>query len=81
MFIQGDKMQTNVKKWGNSLAIRLPNAVVENLNLSDNNTLEIKLNKNKIILSKKDKLKSLLNDINESNLHSDDFELVRGKEW
>lgn len=74
-------MQTNVKKWGNSLAIRLPNAVVENLNLSDNNTLEIKLDKNKIILSKKDKLKSLLNDINESNLHSDDFELVRGKEW
>lgn len=81
MFIQGDKMQTNVKKWGNSLAIRLPNAVVENLNLSDNNTLEIKLDKNKIILNKKDKLKSLLNDINESNLHSDDFELVRGKEW
>ena len=74
-------MQTNVKKWGNSLAIRLPNAVVENLNLSDNNTLEIKLDKNKIILSKKDKLKSLLNGINESNLHSDDFELVRGKEW
>lgn len=74
-------MQTNVKKWGNSLAIRLPNAVVENLNLSDNNTLEIKLDKNKIILNKKDKLKSLLNDINESNLHSDDFELVRGKEW
>lgn len=74
-------MQTNVKKWGNSLAIRLPNAVVENLNLSDNNTLEIKLDKNKIILSKKDKLKSLLNGINESNLHSDDFELMRGKEW
>ena len=74
-------LQTNVKKWGNSLAIRIPNAIVENLKLNDNTPLDIKVSKNKIILSKKDELSHLLDKINDENLHTDDFSTPRGKEW
>ncbi|ETD23011.1 AbrB/MazE/SpoVT family DNA-binding domain-containing protein [Helicobacter macacae] len=74
-------LQTNVKKWGNSLAIRIPNAIVENLKLNDNTPLDIKVSKNKIILSKKEELSHLLGKINDDNLHTDDFSTPRGKEW
>lgn len=46
-------MQTAVKKFGNSLAICIPNSIAENLNLSDNTKLDIKMQKGKIILTKK----------------------------
>lgn len=74
-------LQTSVKKWGNSLAIRLPSAIIENLKLNESTPLEIKVSKNKIILSKKDELSHLLSKIDENNLHTDDFAKARGKEW
>jgi antitoxin MazE len=39
MYIQGETMR--VAKWGNSLAIRLPAAVVEALQLKDGDDIEI----------------------------------------
>jgi antitoxin MazE len=39
MYIQGANMQ--VAKWGNSLAIRLPAAVVEALKLKDGDEIEV----------------------------------------
>lgn len=74
-------MQTSVKKWGNSLAIRLPSAIIESFQLNDNVVLDIKIQKDKIILSKKNELDTLIKQINENNLHSDDFTILRGKEW
>ena len=46
-------MQTAVKKIGNSLAVCIPNTIAENLNLSDNTKLDVKMQKGKIILTKK----------------------------
>jgi antitoxin MazE len=39
MYIQGERMK--VAKWGNSLAIRLPAAIVEALELKDGDDIEI----------------------------------------
>jgi antitoxin MazE len=41
MYIQGGAMR--VAKWGNSLAIRLPAAVVEALQLKDGDDIEIRV--------------------------------------
>ncbi len=35
-------MRTRVKKWGNSLAIRLPEEMAKELDLHDNSAIEIK---------------------------------------
>lgn len=45
-------VKVNVNKWGNSKGIRLPKAVTESLNIKDNDTLEIKVKNNTIILTK-----------------------------
>jgi antitoxin MazE len=41
MYIYGDAMQ--VAKWGNSLAVRLPAAVVEALELKEGDDIEIRV--------------------------------------
>jgi antitoxin MazE len=41
MYIQGAVMQ--VSKWGNSLAIRLPAAVVEALELKEGDDIEVRV--------------------------------------
>lgn len=46
-------MQISIKKWGNSLAIRIPSNISKTLNLKDN----------KIILEKKQDLASLCQNI------------------
>lgn len=50
-------MNTNLAKWGNSAAIRIPKKVLEELNIDDNNfeniSFEIVVEKNMIILNKK----------------------------
>ena len=38
------KANTKVKKWGNSLAIRIPNSVVEDLGLAENSNVQIASN-------------------------------------
>lgn len=74
-------MQTAVKKFGNSLAICIPNSIAENLNLSNNTKLDIKMQKGKIILTKKEKLTELCKKINDKNLNIDEPYQARGKEW
>ena len=45
-------VKVNVNKWGNGKGIRLPKVVTESLDIKDNDTLEIKVKDNAIILSK-----------------------------
>ena len=74
-------MQTAVKKIGNSLAICIPNTIAKNLSLSDNTKLDVKMQKAKIILTKKEKLTELCKKINDKNLNIDEPYQARGKEW
>ena len=47
-------MQTNVVKWGNSHGIRLPKAFLQNIKVSENDTVDISLENEKIIIKKLD---------------------------
>ena len=45
-------MQTTIVKWGNSQGVRLPKMLLESVNLSDNDPVEIVTEGNKIIIQK-----------------------------
>ena len=45
-------MQTQVSQWGNSLAVRLPQALVKELRLSPGTKLNLKLSRSDIVLCK-----------------------------
>lgn len=76
-------MQTAIKKWGNSLAIRIPSSISKTLNLKEESIIDINLKDNQIILEKKLDLISLCQNIDESNLNIDSQweDSAMGKEW
>ena len=51
-------MYASIQKWGNSRAVRLPKAILESLNLKENDRVEIVMENKQIILrpAKKDRL-------------------------
>jgi len=66
-------MEAVVKKWGNSLGIRIPNLIVRELALKDGSFVDIN-DKGKTIIIKpvqKNKLSEMLGKINEQNIHKE----------
>jgi len=66
-------MEAVVKKWGNSLGIKIPNLIVRELALKDGSFVDIS-DKGKMIIVKpiqKNKLSEMLSDINEQNIHKE----------
>ena len=45
-------MQTTIVKWGNSRGIRIPKAFLQNIQLSENDPVDVILEKEKIIIKK-----------------------------
>ena len=76
-------MQTALKKWGNSLAIRIPNHILQSFQLKEGSILELTLEQNKIIIEKKQDLATLCQEITPSNLHTNPEweDIPKGKEW
>ncbi|MBO7475401.1 MAG: AbrB/MazE/SpoVT family DNA-binding domain-containing protein [Campylobacter sp.] len=76
-------MEATLSKWGNSLAIRIPNYILKKLNLVENSSMNIDVVAGKIVLSKqKNRLETLCSAITEENLNIDDsFDDTNGKEW
>jgi antitoxin MazE len=66
-------MEAQIRKWGNSLGIRIPNHIVQKLSLKDGSSVDINDNKNKIIVKpvQKSKLSEMLSEINEHNIHKE----------
>jgi antitoxin MazE len=66
-------METIVKKWGNSLGIRIPNFIVRELSLKDGSFVDIKDKKGEIIIKpkEKNKLSEILSKINDNNIHDE----------
>jgi antitoxin MazE len=66
-------MEAVVKKWGNSLGIRLPNLVARQLSLKDGSYINIEDKGKKILITpiKKNSLSEMLSKINEQNLHEE----------
>jgi antitoxin MazE len=69
------KTTTTVKKWGNSLAIRIPQAVVQNLRLSVDNDIQIVSNGSIATLKRKNHkkvtLQELLDKVTPENTHGE----------
>ena len=52
-------MILKIQKWGNSHGIRIPKAVLEELKWRDNEKINLKIEKNKIIIEKNEKRKNI----------------------
>ncbi len=44
-------MLTRISKWGNSLALRLPKAIAEALNVSEGKTVELRVEEDRLIIT------------------------------
>ena len=66
-------MEAVVRKWGNSLGIRIPNLIVRELSLKDGSHVDINDRGKEIIITpiQKNKLSEMLNAINDQNLHAE----------
>lgn len=66
-------MQSQVKKWGNSLGIRIPSVMARELDLENGSTVEITQNENQILIktAKKTELLKKLASIKPENLHDE----------
>lgn len=78
-------METTIKKWGNSLALRIPRALAKEAGLGYEVAVELSLVGGKLVIAPieppKPDLETMLAQITEDNLHSEmDFGPPTGKE-
>ncbi len=77
-------MHLTIQKWGNSLALRIPNAVAKQVNVHQGSRMELSLTANKIILSaagQEYKLQDLLKKVSKKNAYKEEsFGKPQGKE-
>jgi antitoxin MazE len=68
-------METRIKKWGNSLALRIPAPLAAEVGLADNSPVELSLADGKLVVSllvqAEYDLQHLLAQITEENLHGE----------
>ena len=68
-------MQTKIKKWGNSLALRIPKLLALDVNLKQNELVNLSIDKDSIIITpiseKKYSLEKLLKGVTKNNLHGE----------
>jgi antitoxin MazE len=68
-------MQTTLRKWGNSVGLRIPSGLLAELNLSENSTVDLKVEDGRLIVAPKQKrnwkysLDQLLAEVSEANIH------------
>ena len=66
-------METVVKKWGNSLGIRIPNQIAREMSLKDGSFVTINDRGREIVIKpiQKNKLSEMLSQINAENIHEE----------
>ncbi|MCL2267374.1 MAG: AbrB/MazE/SpoVT family DNA-binding domain-containing protein [Treponema sp.] len=66
-------MEAVIKKWGNSLGIRIPNIIARELSLKEGSCVDINDSGNEIIIKpvKRNRLSEMISKINEQNLHAE----------
>lgn len=79
-------MVSKIQRWGNSLAVRIPNNIAKDLHFSQGSTIELKQIDDKIIITpKQDKadLKTLLTKVSKSNRHAEvkTYKVVGNENW
>ena len=78
-------MQTQIQKWGNSLGIRIPKNIANELKLEQGIYVNLDVIENQLLItSETTKLDSLLNEITKENQHNEILNLdykVGKEEW
>ena len=80
-------MRTKVVKWGNSLGLRIPKSIAEEVPVDEGSTVDLRLEGGKLVIrlveTKAVSLKELLAGITMDNLHGefDTGEAVGGEAW
>jgi antitoxin MazE len=69
-------MTATIVKWGNSRGIRIPKPFLENLNMNDNDTVEITVNNNEIIIRKQENRKHKTLKERIESFYGEDFNTV-----
>lgn len=73
-----------MRRWGNSLGLRLPRAVAKDMNLDSGSEVDVRSNGQEIVIRRvpgKHSLEELVSRINESNRHAEvEIQPIRGKE-
>jgi antitoxin MazE len=66
-------MESRITKWGNSLGIRIPRAMANEIAIDENTTVNLVVKNNDIVISKakKYKLADLLSGITRNNRHAE----------
>lgn len=68
-------MQTKIKKWGNSLALRIPKLFALDANLKLNKLVDLSIDKGSIVITpiseKEYSLEKLLEGVSKENLHGE----------
>lgn len=67
-------MKTKIKKWGNSLALRIPKPYAEEMALREDDEINIEVRDGRLVIepvASKYSLKDLLARVNETNLHGE----------
>ena len=78
-------MKTSVQRWGNSLAVRIPKSIAEEVGLQENSPVNLRLSQGKLIIApstpRLPSLQCLLRQVCRSNLHTEcDTGLAQGRE-
>ena len=77
-------MTAKVKKWGNSLGIRIPKDIANSVNFTDNCEVELVVEKGKLVITPKNNLlNDLVSKITPQNLHNEieTQSVVGNEEW
>jgi len=64
-------MRSQVKKWGNSLAIRVPKILAERAGLFEGVSVELQLNDDAIIRRQGYNLEELMSQVSSENIHGE----------
>jgi antitoxin MazE len=69
------KVITRIQKWGNSLAVRIPKAFADEMNLAENASIQMMLKEGALIITPGDEpkwnLEELLAGVTEENIHGE----------
>ena len=72
---------STIKKWGNSLALRIPKAYAAELGVAENSSVSLEVIGNRLIVKRGQTLEEMLACISDENKHElVDFGESRGKE-
>lgn len=72
---------STMKKWGNSLALRIPKSYAAQLGVGENSNVSLELVGDQLIIKRSQTLEEMLADISDNNRHQVmDFGELQGKE-